>query len=128
LEWVSCCNVNSITFISPYTLDNLAPINLSRFLLSSQFLKCISEKTAKFWIEASQEELKNAIRLQKFNANVAKNVIIFLGKFLPLCVKANTMTKRSCAQFKANAVKDNTQFIEVKREKKTMVVFFASVR
>ena len=98
------------------------------FLLSSQFLKCISEKTAKFWIEASQEELKNAIRLQKFNANVAKNVIIFLGKFLPLCVKANTMTKRSCAQFKANAVKDNTQFIEVKREKKTMVVFFASVR
>jgi len=29
---------------------------------------------------------------------------------------------------KQNAVKDNTQFIEVKREKKTMVVFFASVR
>jgi len=57
------------------------------FLLSSQFLKCISEKTAKFWIEASQEELKNAIRLQKFNANVAKNVIIFLGKFYHCVLK-----------------------------------------
>ena len=37
------------------------------------------EETAEFWIKNSEEELENAIKEEKLNTNVAKNVIFFLG-------------------------------------------------
>jgi len=37
------------------------------------------EETAEFWINESREELAEAIKREKVNTNVAKNVIMFLG-------------------------------------------------
>lgn len=37
------------------------------------------EKDPKYWRDQAQQTLKNALRLQKLNTNVAKNVILFLG-------------------------------------------------
>lgn len=37
------------------------------------------EKDPKYWRDQAQQTLKHALRLQKLNTNVAKNVIMFLG-------------------------------------------------
>nr|XP_033777818.1 alkaline phosphatase-like [Geotrypetes seraphini]XP_033777819.1 alkaline phosphatase-like [Geotrypetes seraphini] len=37
------------------------------------------EKNPKYWRDQAQETLQSALRLQKLNTNIAKNVIIFLG-------------------------------------------------
>ncbi|XP_072831280.1 alkaline phosphatase, tissue-nonspecific isozyme isoform X2 [Vicugna pacos] len=37
------------------------------------------EKDPKYWRDQAQQTLKNALRLQNLNTNVAKNVIMFLG-------------------------------------------------
>lgn len=37
------------------------------------------EKDPKYWRDQAQQTLKNALRLQTLNTNVAKNVIMFLG-------------------------------------------------
>jgi len=39
------------------------------------------EETAEYWLKLGREELMAAINLQQLNMNVARNVIIFLGKF-----------------------------------------------
>jgi len=38
------------------------------------------ETKAEFWKQVGDDELKKAIEAEKFNRNVAKNVIIFLGR------------------------------------------------
>ena len=37
------------------------------------------ERDPSYWRQQAQETLKNALKLQKLNTNVAKNVIMFLG-------------------------------------------------
>ena len=37
------------------------------------------EKDPKYWREQAQQTLKNALKLQNLNTNVAKNTIMFLG-------------------------------------------------
>ena len=52
-------------------------------LLAADFLKlCVSdeEETAEYWLNKGREELEAALNLQQLNMNVARNVIIFLGK------------------------------------------------
>lgn len=43
-----------------------------------------AEKTKEYWTEIAAVELKSAIESQKLNTNVAKNVILFLGKLIQL--------------------------------------------
>jgi len=38
------------------------------------------EETAEYWLNLGREELMAAINLQQLNMNVARNVILFLGK------------------------------------------------
>lgn len=37
------------------------------------------EKDPEYWRRQAQETLRNALRLQRLNQNVAKNLILFLG-------------------------------------------------
>lgn len=37
------------------------------------------EKDPEYWRRQAQETLQNALRLQRLNQNVAKNLILFLG-------------------------------------------------
>lgn len=37
------------------------------------------EKDPEYWRRQAQETLQNALRLQRLNRNVAKNLILFLG-------------------------------------------------
>ncbi|KAK2496745.1 hypothetical protein MC885_012820 [Smutsia gigantea] len=60
-------------------------IMISPFLLLA-FGTCLAssfvpekEKDPKYWRDQAQQTLKNALRLQNLNTNVAKNIILFLG-------------------------------------------------
>lgn len=57
------------------------------------------EKDPEYWRRQAQETLQNALRLQRLNQNVAKNLILFLGDGEmggehPPCVQAVGLGRR----------------------------------
>ncbi|KYO24632.1 hypothetical protein Y1Q_0023293 [Alligator mississippiensis] len=59
------------------TMKALLLVLLIELCLGSLFPE--KEKNPKYWLDQAQQTLRNALKLQKLNTNVAKNIIMFLG-------------------------------------------------